>query len=67
MSETLQGLRVNLWEASWRKKKGKFKYWIAAIVKYKAVDYKRKFFNKKGEILPSSIGYTLYISLVRNW
>lgn len=31
---------------SFDEQKGNFKYWIAAISKYKAIDYKRKLFNQ---------------------
>lgn len=31
---------------SFDEKKGSFKYWITAISKYKAIDYKRKFFKE---------------------
>ncbi len=34
----------NIW--SFDPEKGKFKYWITAIAKYKAIDYKRKLFNE---------------------
>lgn len=48
IEECINDIFLSVWDNidSFDESKGVFKYWITAVAKYKAIDYKRKFFKQ---------------------